>query len=253
MVTILEYKPNISGNLEELINGIVNINSVINYGNSAIRYPGVYRECIMLNRPEAVRHTVNKMMMAHILNSSEAQDIIYYSPALIHTSDEVVVQKRIKHKGGVGTKILSSLPATYNTGDRRRKVYWEEYIPCISEWRVDVVEKRTSARLKSGGTGNIRSRKYGWIFEYPEIPKAGSHVRQAAIAAVKALELDFGAVDVGCREEGDLPVVYEVNSAPQLTSPTVTRWYAHAFAKYISNLSKSRSNCKNIVEVARGS
>ena len=73
-----------------------------------------------------------------------------------------------------------------------------------------------------------RSKQCGWKFSYG---RADSPVRQAhrdaAHAAVKALGLDFGAVDVGIRADGS-PVVIEVNRAPGLgNGQTGPRYVRH--------------------------
>jgi D-alanine-D-alanine ligase-like ATP-grasp enzyme len=49
-----------------------------------------------------------------------------------------------------------------------------------------------------------------------------------AVAAVGALGLDFGGVDIAWVEKGDKPYVLEVNTAPGLTDMT-GGWYAQAF------------------------
>ena len=74
----------------------------------------------------------------------------------------------------------------------------------------------------------VRTRAGGWVIDYSEAirktvsDRARKDMRQAAIKAVEALGLDFGAVDVGWNAQG--PVVYEVNRAPGLDNATTERY-----------------------------
>jgi D-alanine-D-alanine ligase-like ATP-grasp enzyme len=75
----------------------------------------------------------------------------------------------------------------------------------------------------------IRSYDNGWVFAIDSITYASSEieeqVKQQAIAAVKALGLDFGAVDVIVNKKGTKAYVLEVNTAPGIESPTVLAAY----------------------------
>ena len=64
----------------------------------------------------------------------------------------------------------------------------------------------------------VRSHRLGWKLSYVGgIPDAG---KQIARDAVRALHLDFGAVDLGFRAEGS-PLVLEVNTCPGLEGGTL--------------------------------
>lgn len=68
----------------------------------------------------------------------------------------------------------------------------------------------------------VRSYDGGWKLDYGEVCQKylKQKVRDAAKAAVAALELDFGAVDVGLLADGTV-VVFEVNKAPGLEGNTL--------------------------------
>lgn len=76
----------------------------------------------------------------------------------------------------------------------------------------------------------IRNHRNGWIFAVENVvyPTADTEerLREAAVAAVRALGLDFGAVDlvVGKTNRANVYVL-EVNTAPGLSSPTTLRAY----------------------------
>ena len=77
----------------------------------------------------------------------------------------------------------------------------------------------------------VRSEKNGWGISYDGVSVKQKH-RDIAHAAVRALGLDFGAVDIGERADGSL-VVLEVNRAPGLEGGTVDR-YADAITKWLN-------------------
>jgi D-alanine-D-alanine ligase-like ATP-grasp enzyme len=58
-------------------------------------------------------------------------------------------------------------------------------------------------------------------------------VDNAALGAVSALGLDFGAVDVKCNRQGTRAAVLEVNTAPGLQGTTL-RKYAEALMGLVS-------------------
>ena len=77
----------------------------------------------------------------------------------------------------------------------------------------------------------IRNHGGGWVFcrQGIELP---DKVRVAAIQAVSALGLDFGAVDIGYVSTEDSPYVFEVNTAPGLEGTTLVK-YTEAFIDYL--------------------
>lgn len=77
----------------------------------------------------------------------------------------------------------------------------------------------------------IRSWDGGWRIKYDGVSSKKKH-RELAHAAVKALGLDFGAVDIGERADGTL-IVLEVNRAPGLSEGTIDR-YATAIQSWIN-------------------
>lgn len=68
----------------------------------------------------------------------------------------------------------------------------------------------------------IRSLEGGWRIKYDDFGST-KRMRELATKAVKALGLDFGAVDLAKREDGTL-IVLEVNRAPGLEGNTITAY-----------------------------
>ncbi len=107
----------------------------------------------------------------------------------------------------------------------------------VAEYRVFVCQNRVVwvARKTPGNPNDVawnvaqggRFDNVGW----DAWPKA---VIQAALAACKVGELDFGGVDVMVDAEGN-PYVLEVNSAPSQTSPYRQSCVAKAFDYIVNN------------------
>ncbi len=217
-----EYKPGIASSLRDtLMSHYRNQHTqiLVNYGNSHLNTNGFD---IVLNNPLAVAKCVDKPEALNILKGGGKKSTLYTSPACL--SRGPVIIKLANHAGGKGHKVFDE------------SYYVEEFVSCSHEWRVHVVGDRTCARMKTGGHGNIRNRRYGWIFSYSgEVP---STVRQAAIAAVKVMGLNFGAADIGERDV--VPVVYEINTAPILEVSSVVEWYAAKMIHMIDRILASR-------------
>lgn len=77
----------------------------------------------------------------------------------------------------------------------------------------------------------IRSWDGGWRILYDGVSAKQKH-RDLAHAAVNALGLTFGAVDIGVKDDGSL-IVLEVNRAPGLEGGTVDR-YATAIQQFVA-------------------
>jgi hypothetical protein len=96
------------------------------------------------------------------------------------------------------------------------------------EWRVHVFRSakdnmrvlRTAKKVQNRPDAHpwVRSHRLGWKLSY--VGGISDHGKQIARDAVRALHLDFGAVDIGIRKDGD-PFVLEVNTCPGLEGGTL--------------------------------
>lgn len=123
---------------------------------------------------------------------------------------------------------------------------YTKYTKCKHEFRVHVMngevidyvqkKKRNALTAEEEQLFNpfIKSHSYGWIFAREEI-SLPSPVIDVALASIRALNLDFGAVDIGFKVNENKAFVYEVNTAPGLTGTTLDK-YIHSFKeKYYGN------------------
>lgn len=114
---------------------------------------------------------------------------------------------------------------------------YTRYVPKQQEYRVHVfrelgvVDVQQKRRHTEGDTSDpyIRNHATGWVFCRENVSPP-QEVLNAAVDAVMALDLDFGAVDIGFHTNIG-PCVYEVNTAPGLTGQTLVN-YAQAFKQF---------------------
>lgn len=101
------------------------------------------------------------------------------------------------------------------------------YVKKRDEYRVFVVNGRviriTQKRVRRGVEADhqIRHVQTGWVYCQDNV-NAPECVSNTGLAAVQALGLDFGAVDIGYNAHYDSAVAYEVNTAFGLEGTTLT-------------------------------
>lgn len=98
---------------------------------------------------------------------------------------------------------------------------------------IDVQQKRRRSDYTGLIDNQIRNHHTGWIYarENLEYDKA---LNAVAIAAVGALGLDFGAVDIIWNERQKQGYVLEVNTAPGLEGTTLQK-YVNAINSFVDN------------------
>lgn len=120
-----------------------------------------------------------------------------------------------------------------------------KYIPKKKEFRVHVcnnkvfdIQQKVLRRGTIDPSFEVRNTANGFIFQRQGIVVPSS-VSVEAIGAIRALGLDFGAVDVIWNESQDKSYVLEVNSAPGLEGTSVVN-----YARVIKELIEERFNCE---------
>jgi len=104
--------------------------------------------------------------------------------------------------------------------------FWVEWIPTRTEYRVWVFRDKVLAvyekQFKGDGPyeGYMRNHRFGFEFVSRNMEGIGGmrELGKCSVAAVKCLDLDFGAVDVIRGKDGKFYVL-EVNTAPNIDSP----------------------------------
>lgn len=128
---------------------------------------------------------------------------------------------KARSEGMVTVMPIDTLP-------EKKKDFYVKFIYDIKDIRVHVFDGETLAVQTK--TDDDR-----WIISAPPYPfDMIRRIERIAKAAVTALRLDFGAVDLGVDPEGNV-VVFEVNTAPSLGEIMVTR-YANAAIRYTKSM-----------------
>lgn len=220
---------------------------VINWGCSKL--PDEVGKCQVLNRPENVVLASNKLkFFKHIaetnLNMDGDDDATRVLTPEFTESKETVrewlddgctVVARTVLNGNSGAGIVIIEP---DEEDIVNAPLYVKYVPKKQEYRIhvrggEVVDVQRKARRKDTPDDQVnwkvRNHDNGFIFARNDVV-APEDVPVQALAAVKAIGLDFGAVDIIYNEKQQRAYVLEINTAPGLSGTTL-EGYAEAFGK----------------------
>lgn len=184
-----------------------------------------------LNVPEAVEIARDKRL-AFTHWSLKGVDCVPW------TTDKAVAQEWVKkskvfartacQQAGSGIKVLEPGDEVPNAQ------LYTKYIPKKKEFRVHVFGGKVilvSEKRKKKGVDSdyiVRSNHKGWVFCYKDINEPNG-LRVLGVDAVRALGLDFGAVDVIYNAKLNKLYALEVNSAPGLCTTSLEA-YANEIA-----------------------
>ena len=212
-------------------------NLIINWGNSSI--PGWWKQYgRTLNHPSQVAIAANKLTTFNLLKEA-AVSIPKYTESLavaqewIDEGNRVYGRQILTGHSGRGIRIFDSETicspdeCPLYTLDTKAKTEYRIHV--VAGMVIDSQQKKKREGFE-GGIRGIRNSANGWVFarEGMVVPIT---VLEQAIKAVRALQLDFGAVDVGYKESNNTAYVYEVNTAPGIEATTLLS-YAKAFGDY---------------------
>lgn len=154
--------------------------------------------------------------------------------AQIWLNEGFTVVERHVLNGNSGEGIILREPDVDDDGDAprvdRQCPLFVKYVPKKQEWRIHVcsgkaVDIQRKARRKDVADEDvnwkIRNHDNGFIFARNEGIECPQDVINQAVNAVKAIGLDFGAVDVIFNEKEKQAYVLEVNTAPGLSGSTL--------------------------------
>jgi hypothetical protein len=245
-----------------------NFDYIINWGSSERKFEGEY-----VNPPEAVAVASDKLRTAEVLGNFGIAQAEWTRDKTIAQGwlDEgfgVVERHLLRANSGRGIRIVSGAEADVDAGhaegdDRRDDAVPEvrgnaergqrlknaplytKYFKKADEFRVhvwgdrvlDVQQKRKRQEVPNEQMDyQVRNASGGWVFCRSEV-ETPQCVVDAAVRAVSALGLDFGAVDVGYNRSADAACVFEVNTAPGLEGTTLDRYY-YALLETFPSLSR---------------
>lgn len=207
---------------------------IINWGNS--KWPNWLGVPVrFLNRCDRVAIASNKLrtfqsLAAHKIPAPEwTRDV---DVAVEWLSDNTVVERhRLSGHSGEGIVLrrdkLAQAPL-YVKYKKKRKEFRVHVCRARASNHLevlDVQEKRRDRSYNGERNDYVRTHRTGWVYCRSQILEP-TDLRPVSIAAVGALGLDFGAVDVIWNELDDKCYVLEVNTAPGLAGTTLDKYVA---------------------------
>lgn len=207
---------------------------VVNWGSSTL--PEEVAKCAVLNKPEAVALASNKLNAFRAMAEVKGVVLPRFTTDKAEAAqfETTVVRHKLAGHSGEGIELVDKGNALPNAP------LYVEYVAKKQEYRVhvfneEVIDIQRKARKKEVADENvnwkIRNLDGGFIyardFAPEDLPKG---IQQMAVRAVKALGLDFGAVDVIYNQKQEQVYVLEVNTAPGLQGTTLEA-YAKAIEK----------------------
>ena len=225
---------------------------VIRWGNAKpVRIPGVE----FVNTARAIMLAGDKLATLQKLDEEGVSHVEFSesAPAFFDQTDVWFARKRRGFGGhdivavnSAGCWFPGSFLATHNSREVQEKLnsceFFTRWVDNRREYRIHVVNgeivryQRKYATETAPATHNIRvqNHKSGYIFKQPQ-NRLHSERTDACIAAVAALGLDFGAVDmiVDTSVGGNgITRVLEVNTAPSC-SPKTAEAYVNALREVL--------------------
>lgn len=211
---------------------------VINWGNS--QYP--YWDFIPthFNLPSFVNHAVNKLETFLVFQDYNIPTPEWTTEGAVAAEwlddgFDVVARHNLTGFGANGIELLKGAAGEEEGDFTTNAPLYVKYKKKKHEYRVHVFNGEvidvTQKRKRKGVEVDYKIRNYknGWVYCRDDIVEP-SDLRSVSIAAVAALGLDFGAVDVIWNEKENKCYVLEVNTAPGLVGTTLES-YANAFAE----------------------
>jgi glutathione synthase/RimK-type ligase-like ATP-grasp enzyme len=210
---------------------------IINWGCSS--HP-VFPVANYVQHAAAISFATNKLAAFMCLSSGDVQTVEWTgkkSVALewLASGATVVCRKKLTGHSGDGIIIVEKNTAPENMPDAP---LYTKYVYKVKEFRVHVCNDKvidTQQKIKDPEreveNWKVRSHANGFIFARNNIVPSVAR-DELARAAISALGLDFGAVDI-IEDKNGLLYVLEINTAPGLEGQTI-KSYAEALSGYQS-------------------
>jgi glutathione synthase/RimK-type ligase-like ATP-grasp enzyme len=207
--------------------------TVVNWG--AGQPPAAITSCRVLNKPEAILKAVNKLSAFQALQAANVRTVPYTTSQAdaqlwLKGNFKVCARTVLEGKDGEGLVLLEGVKTDWfgRPLPLPSASVYTKFIPASAEYRVNVCGDRTMGVQKKVPTGDnpnhdIKTGGNGYGFRLLNENEIPTGIRPLARAAITALGLDFGGVDVLVGLDGNAYVL-EVNTAPELTPSMVTAY-----------------------------
>ena len=229
---------------------------VINWGASSVS--DEVAKCDVINKPEAVAIAADKLKFFKSVSAYNSRvrsasqrayipsywtDADYARDVVAEDRTTLVARTVLNGHSGRGIVLIESI------SDFVDAPLYVQYVPKKQEYRVHVaggvvVDVQRKARREDVPDDQvnwkIRNHDNGFVFARNEsLGEVPPSVTLNAANAVKAIGLDFGAVDVIFNEKQQQAYVLEVNTAPGMSGQTLDNYVAR-----MTEICKSRATKK---------
>ena len=215
---------------------VIRCGALINWGSGSL--PARIKTRRILNAPASVQKAANKISafkaMEGKANIPEFTTSMEKAIEWAEQGNTVVCRKLVNGHGGAGIVLAEKKEEVV------KAPLYTKYVPKKDEYRVHVmggemIHKQRKARRRDVEDENvnwkIRNHDNGFIFQVNDFEIPQDAIDQS-IAAVNALGLDFGAVDVIWSAKEQKAYVLEVNTAPGVSGTTLEK-YNEGFRKLL--------------------
>lgn len=199
---------------------------LLNWGHSAPRF--ALTGVTVLNQPQAVANASNKLTALQMMKEAEVNVPDFTTnrtDAETWIDEERIVLCRTLLRANSGRGIVIAKEVDQLVA----APLYVKYIRKEKEYRlhvfngvvIDVTEKRRRGGFEDNPAYNkyIRSYEQGWIMAREDVVVTEA-TKAEAVKAIRALGLDFGAVDI-VMDKKNRPYVLEVNTAPGIQGTTL--------------------------------
>lgn len=201
--------------------------TILNYGAGVCYIPGVKR---FVNNPSCVRVASNKLEAFKVMREAGVcvPDFTTSVKEALEWESPFIGRKLLQGSGG---KDAVYLPSDSDELEVDEFKLFTRYIKKAVEYRIHVMWGEvldTQQKRKRNGVEDadfkIRNHDRGWVFCRHHVDEPHDSVYSVSIEAVRALGLDFGAVDVVYNQHYREAYVLEVNTAPGLEATTLDNY-----------------------------
>lgn len=218
---------------------------IINWGCARIRRP-VKAGAIILNSPKGVAIAHHKLKTFECLSQADVNIPMFttnprIAQELADNGSTVVVRHTCTGHSGEGIELVE--PGQKLTDEQKEAPLFTLYIPKKEEYRIHVssldgvffVQRKARKKDVPDEKVNwkIRNHSNGFIFAHNGVD-VPDEAKRMAINALKAVNLDFGALDVMLGRDGKWYVL-EINTACGVEGTTTTK-YVEILKRLIENV-----------------
>ncbi len=213
---------------------------IINWGNS--KAPEFYKSLVEwqahYNDIEPVGIAVNKLRTFQALQDRCNIPEWTTDPLIARMWENVVIRNKLTGFGGEGIRLWNKEDAGAEGLFPDAPLY-VQYKKKKKEFRVhvfkgeviDITQKKKRKDFDGEINTKIRNYANGWVYCREDIIEP-LDLREQSLAALDALGLDFGAVDIIWNEKENKSYVLEINTAPGICETTLEK-YKQAFLSVI--------------------